>query len=113
MTSCQSLEEQVELIDDGIETTDEELQAFHIVRAIAAQEVDPARIGYRDAKTYCPILLDDNNRQTICRLRFNNVSRLRIGLFDAERAEVVYEIDRIEEIYQYADQIRETVRGFQ
>lgn len=105
-------DEQVEIIDDGVETTDEELQAFHIVRAIAAQEADPARINYRDAKSYCPILMDDNNRQTICRLRFNNVSRLRFGLFDSERSEVVYEIDRIEDIYKYADQIREAVRGF-
>lgn len=105
-------EEQVEIIDDGIETTDEELQAFHIVRAIASKEVDSMRISYRDAKSYCPILMDDNNRQTICRLRFNNVNRLRLGLIDAERSEEVHELERVEDIYKYADQIREAVRAF-
>lgn len=105
-------DEQVEIIDDGIETTEEELQAFHIVRAIASKEVDPARIGYRDAKSYCPILVDDNNRQTICRLRFNNVARLRLGLFDSERTERIHELDRVEDIYLYADQIEEAVRAY-
>ncbi|GAA4509092.1 type I restriction endonuclease [Brevibacterium yomogidense] len=105
-------EQQVEIVEDGIETTDEEVQAFRIVQAIAAQDVDPARIGYRDAKSYCPVLLDDNNRQTICRLRFNNLSRLRLGLLDEDRVEAVYDLGRVEDIYKYAAEIREVMRRF-
>lgn len=105
-------EEQVEISDDGIETTDEEVQGFRIVQAIVAQDVDPGRVVYRDAKSYCPILLDDNNRQTVCRLRFNNVNKLRLGILDEDRAETVYELERVEDIYKYAEQVREVVRRF-
>ena len=38
-----------------IVTTEEELEAFRIVRAIAAQTIDPERVFYRDAKTYMSI----------------------------------------------------------
>jgi hypothetical protein len=105
-------EEQVEIVDDGIETTDEEVQGFRIVQAIVAQDVDPSRIGYRDAKSYCPILLDDNNRQTICRLRFNNLNRLRFGLLNEDRTETAYDIERVEDIFKYADEIRDVVKRF-
>lgn len=46
-----------------IETTEDELTGFQIVRAIGAQKVDPKRIIIRDAKSYCAVLLDDNNRK--------------------------------------------------
>ena len=68
--------------DDGIVTTEEEWEGFHIVRAILAKHVDPRRVVMRDTKSYCGILLDDNNRKPICRLRFN-YSQKYIGLFDA------------------------------
>ena len=48
--------------DEGaIVTTEEEMAGFHIVRAIAAQKIDPKRVVMRDSKSYCAILLDDNN----------------------------------------------------
>ena len=49
--------------NNGIETTTEELEGFQIIRAIGAELVDPERIAIRDAKSYCAILLDDNNRR--------------------------------------------------
>lgn len=100
------------LVDDGIETTDEEIQGFRIVQAIAAKDVDPLRVNYRDAKSYCPILLDDNNRQTICRLRFNNLERLRLGIIGEDRTETVYELDRVEDLYRYADELQASISRF-
>lgn len=101
--------EQVALSDDGIETTEEEYRALDIVRAIAAKVVHPDRIVMRDAKSYCPILLDDNNRQTVIRLRFNNPERLRIGLMLEDRSEEVMDIGTPSEIYRYSEEIRETL----
>lgn len=66
-----TVEEAPEPSSDGeIETTAEELEAFYIVRAIMRDVVDVKRIAMRDIKTYCGILLDDNNQQPICRLHF-------------------------------------------
>jgi len=74
-------EEDQELMEksDGIVTTEEELEGYQIVRAIVCQKIAPNRVAHRDTKSYFGILLDDNNRKPICRLRFN-ASQKYIGL---------------------------------
>lgn len=96
---------------DGIETTLEELEGFQIVRAIACSEVIPSRIAHRDTKSYMGILLDDNNRRPLARLWFNT-SQKYVGLFDSEKNETRHPIDTIDEIYRFAEQIRETVHYY-
>lgn len=53
--------------NNGIVTTQEEVDGFDIVRAILSELVDIERVVMRDTKSYCGILLDDNNRKPICR----------------------------------------------
>lgn len=65
-------------------TTQEEVDGFNIVRAIASRLVDPKRIIMRDAKSYCAILLDDNNRRTVARLHFNSPTARYLGTFDGK-----------------------------
>ncbi|CDO37261.1 type I restriction endonuclease [Novosphingobium sp. KN65.2] len=87
---------------DGIETTQVEIDGFNIIRAICSKSVNPERIVMRDAKSYCAVLLDDNNRRTIARLHFNSPTARYLGLFsgkDEERYSVAGPID----IYQHAD----------
>lgn len=95
----------------GIETTLEEIEGFQIIRAIACSEVPPSRIAQRDTKTYFGVLLDDNNRRPIARLWFN-ASQKYIGLFDQEKNETRHPIGSLDEIYQYADQVRATVHYY-
>lgn len=90
-----------------IETTEEEYEAFHIIKAILREVVDPTRITMRDVQSYCGILLDDNNRKPIARLHFNRVQK-HLGLFDAEKNEATIPIDDLNEIYQYADRLKAT-----
>lgn len=94
--------------EDGIVTTGEELDAFHVIRAIVCNQVDVTRVSYRDAKSYCAILLDDNNRKSIARLHFNRGQKY-VGLFDEDKKETRQPIDAIEQIYTLSDQLRETV----
>jgi len=54
--------------ESKIQTTDEEKEAYHIVKAILRSVIPGKRIGYRDAQTYFTILVDDNNRKLVCRL---------------------------------------------
>lgn len=96
---------------DGIDTTLEELEGFHIVRAIVCNEVRPSRVTQRDAKTYFAILLDNNNRKPIARLHFNREQKY-IGVFDENRAETRVPIASLEEIYQQADALRASVRSY-
>src|SRR5690625_290338 len=97
--------------DKGIETTLEELEGFHIVRAIACSEVPPNRIAQRDTKSYFGVLLDDNNRRPLVRLHFNT-SQKYVGLFDEDKNETRHPIDTLDEIYKFADHIRSTVHYY-
>jgi hypothetical protein len=92
-----------------VETTLEEVEGFQIVRAIACSELVPARIVPRDTQSYFGILVDDNNRKPLARLRFNGGTKY-IGLFDAEKNETRERIDSLDEIYKFADRIRTTAK---
>lgn len=92
--------------DSGIVTTEEELQAFGIIRAICCSEVSVSDVTMRDAKSYCAILYRDNNRNPIARLYFDRRVP-RIGIFDASRTEQVFDLGAVDEIYEHAQLLRE------
>ena len=92
--------------DPTIVTTPEEIEAFHIVRSILRDTVGSQRIFMRDAQSYCAILLDDNNRKPICRLRFNNTEKLAIGIFNHEKEEERVTLGSLDDIYNHADRLK-------
>lgn len=98
--------------EDLIITTQEELEGFHIVKAIVRTIADAKRITPRDTQSYFGVLLDDNNRKPICRLHFNRNQKY-IGLFNADKTEVRHAISSIDEIYGFADQLKATVKGYE
>lgn len=83
-----------------IETTPEEIEGYNIVRAIGARKVDPTRIVMRDAKSYCAVLLDDNNRKSIARLHFNSATSRHFGTF-AGKDETRHPVEGPIDIYQH------------
>lgn len=89
-------------------TTPEEVEAFHTIRAILRDVVPSKRIFMRDAQSYCALLLDDNNRRPVARLRFNNAQRLRLGLFGAGKEEEIVDITCVDDIFNYAERLKET-----
>ena len=104
--------------ENGIVTTDEELEAFHIIRAILRETVAVRRIVMRDVQSYCGILLDDNNRKPIVRLRFSATQK-SLGLITGQtdsRNSLVEErilIDSVDDIYQHADQLKAIVARYE
>lgn len=93
-------------------TTDEESQAFMIVRAIAAKTIDVERVTMRDAKSYCSVFVDDNNRKPVCRLYFNGKSTKFLGLFDENKAEIREPIERLSDIYKFSAIIERAVKAY-
>ncbi len=85
--------------ESKIVTTEEELQAYYIVKAIVCSVLDPERIVYRDTQSYFSILCDDNNRKPICRLHFN-VKQKYVGLINADKAEERIPIENLNEVYK-------------
>lgn len=103
--------EPVEVDTSEPETTQEELDGFYIVKAILRAVVDVDRVTMRDVQSYCGILLDDNNRQPICRLHFNR-SQKYLGIFDGNKDETRMPIDTLDDIYDHADALKQTVQNY-
>lgn len=95
-----------------IQTTEEEMEGFYIIKAILREKVDVDRIHYRDTKSYFGVLLDDNNRKPLCRLRFNAQSVKYIGIIDKDKKETKEEIETVDDIYQFRDRLHETLDSY-
>ncbi|WP_294392847.1 type I restriction endonuclease [uncultured Sphingomonas sp.] len=94
---------------EAIITTQEELSGYHIVQAIASRFVDPKRVVIRDSKSYCAILLDDNNRKTIARMWFNSPTTRYFGTF-VGKEETKHLVTELTGIYQLMPHIETRLR---
>ena len=97
--------------ESKVETTAEEIESFLIVKSILRQKIDFKRISYRDAQTYFAILLDDNNRKTICRLYLNG-NKKYLAIIDQNKKEVKNEIKTLDEIYSFSDLLIQIIEKF-
>lgn len=97
--------------DERIITTEEELEGFHVVKAIVRSVLPVSRIAYRDTISYFGILVDDNNRKPLCRLRFNH-SQKYISLIDENKVEVKHKIDSVDDIFNFSEQLIETAKRY-
>jgi len=94
-------------------TTPEELEGFYAVRAMLRDVVQPKRITMRDAQSYCAILLDNNNRKPICRLRFNNIEKLKIGVFNENKDEEIFSLDAVDDLFNHSEHLKLTVKSYE
>lgn len=95
--------------DNKISTTQDELDAYNIVRAVVREIIDVKRVTMRDAQSYCSVLLDDNNRKLICRLYFN-FNKKYVGIPDEQKQETKLPIESVDDIYKYADKLKIAVK---
>jgi hypothetical protein len=109
-------EEVIEKIDSRVDeepdvvTTDEEREGYMIVKAIVRETIAAKRVVMRDQKSYCGILIDNNNRKPLARLWFNRSVKY-IGLFDGDNEERLI-VDSLDKIYEYSDRLRATARKY-
>ena len=97
-----------------VQTTEEELEGFNIVRAIAAAEIDPERVVHRDGKVYFAILLDDNNRKPLIRLHLNAKNKKFVTTFEAGKEGTRRDIESVVDIYRAGGEaIRATIRLYE
>lgn len=94
---------------DGVITTEDEVGGFRIVQAICARHVDPKRVVIRDSKSYCAILLDDNNRKSLARLHFNSPTTRYVGTF-VGKDETRHPVAALTDLYKLEAQIIERVK---
>jgi hypothetical protein len=104
--------EEIENNTPRVVTTEEEIEGFMIVKTILRQSINANRITYRDNQSYFTILLDDNNRKTICRLYFNSTKKYLVTL-DEQKKEIKNELNTIDDIFGYSNLLIETVNNLE
>jgi hypothetical protein len=103
--------EQAKLDEVKVVTTEEELEGFMIVKTILRQKISATRITHRDAQSYFAILLDDNNRKTICRLYLNGSKKFFV-ILDDQKKEVKNEINTLDDIFKHSETLLKIVDNY-
>lgn len=94
-----------------IVTTEDELQAFYIVRGLLAETVPVERIAHRDTESYFGILFDDNSRKPICRINFDTKQK-QLLIPDENKKFARYYLDTINNICDYKDLLLDVVKRY-
>lgn len=111
-TPKQEQTKEVKEDESKIVTTEEELEAYYIIKSILRHTIPVDQITYRDAQTYFAIFIDNNNRKTVCRLYLNSATNKRLTFLDENRKEQHNKIKSIDDIYNYADQLTAAASKF-
>jgi hypothetical protein len=98
--------------ENKVVTTEIEMEGFMVVKSILRQRLNVSRISYRDAQSYFAILLDDNNRKTLCRLYLNGLKKY-LAIIDEQKKEVKIEISSIDDIFIHSDLLFKVLDGFE
>lgn len=96
-------------VDSEIVTTPEELEAYTTTKIVLKDIIEPARVFYRDNRSYFNILIDDNIRKWIMRVYVNN-HQIKLVFNNDERTTV--EIKNPLDIVQYSSTLKEVTSKF-
>jgi len=107
-------DKRVDVADDGsdvskIVTTEEEQEAFQIVKAILREKISSERIAPRDTQSYFGVLLDDNNRKPICRFHFNTAKKYIETFHNGKDAGERTLLNNLDELYGFRNQLHQTL----
>ena len=88
----------------NIVTTEEELEAYFIIKNLLSEVVSMKDITYKDTESYINVLYKGNSRKWICRLRLTDNQKTLI-LPDENKKEIKYQLADIYSIPEYKDQL--------
>ena len=60
----------------------------------------------RDAKSYCAILFDDNNRKPICRFYFDGKQKFVVIFNNKDKQENKIPVNNVNDLFKLKDQLR-------
>lgn len=97
--------------ESNIVTTEEELEAFFIIKNLLSDLVSIHDITYKDTESYINILYKANSRKWICRLRLTDSQKTLI-IPDENKKEMKYPLTDIYDLRDYHDQLAEVLRRY-
>ena len=92
-------------------STEEEIEAFYIIRGILAGIVPVENISHRDTESYFGILYQDNNRKPICRLDLDKKNKQLLIPDESKKFERFY-ISSLNDLYQYKEQLEAVIKRY-
>lgn len=95
----------------NIVTTEEELEAYFIIKNMLSDIVDLHDITYKDTESYINILYKANTRKWICRLRLTDSLKTLI-IPDENKKETKYQLQDIYDLQQYKEQLAEVLQRY-
>lgn len=100
-----------ETVPQKIITTQEEIQAFFIIRGLLVGTVAIEDIVYRDTESYFGVLYKDNNRKPICRLNLDG-KRMQILIPDENKKFDRFYLESINDLYGYKEKLIQSVSRY-
>lgn len=94
-----------------INTTNEEVESFYIVKSILIDVVAASDITYKDNERYFSVLYKGNIRKTICRINLDTKKK-QILIPDESKEFIRYYLSNINDIYAYKDQLIDVVKRY-
>ncbi len=92
-------------------TTEEELEAYFIIKNMLQDIVDIHDITYKDTQSYINILYKNNTWKWICRLYLSDNNKLLI-IPDENKKEIKHKLTDIYELKNYSDAFHEVVKRY-
>lgn len=93
--------ERAEKTGSNIVTTEEELEAYFIIKNLLSDSADIHDITYKDTESYINILYRANTRKWICRLKLNENAKTLI-IPDESKKEQKYPLSDIYDLQKYS-----------
>ncbi len=95
----------------NIVTTEQELEAYFIVKSMMSELVDIHDITYKDTESYINVLYKGNSRKWICRLRLlDNTKTLIIP--GEDKKEIRHQLTDIYDLKNYKDALLNVLRRY-
>ncbi|BAK99174.1 putative endonuclease [Oscillibacter valericigenes Sjm18-20] len=95
----------------NIVTTEEELEAYFIIKNLLSDIVDIHDITYKDTESYINILYKANTRKWICRLRLTDTQKTLI-VPDENKNDTKYQLKDIYDLSQYKETLTAVLQRY-
>lgn len=93
--------------ESGVVTTQEEIDAYNIIRSILRKSISADKIVYKDFKSYFAIGIEKPSYWWICRLSFGNRKKSIIFPTENYKSQEKYDIDSIDGIFECIDKLEQ------
>ena len=108
LTNTEQAESQIQ---KSIVTTDEELEAYFIVKNLLKDVVPMSDIAYRDTVYYFNILYKDNARKWICRLILTETQKV-LMIPDENKNIIKYHLENIYDLEKYKQELSDVLNRY-